>query len=42
MVGVTTAAGASLAGVLGLATAFLMVRQPDVVPSADIEGVALG
>jgi hypothetical protein len=31
-----------LAGLLGLGTAFLMVRQPDVEPSADIESVALG
>ena len=31
-----------LAGLLGLATAFRMVRQPDVTPATDIEGVALG
>jgi len=31
-----------LAGLLGLLTSIRMMRQPDVKPSADIEGVALG
>ena len=31
-----------VAGLLGLATAFRMTRQPDVTPATDIEGVALG
>jgi hypothetical protein len=31
-----------LAGVLGLITSFRMMRLPDVKPSADIEGLALG
>ena len=31
-----------LAGLIGLVNAFRMVRLPDVKPSADIEGYALG
>jgi MFS family permease len=31
-----------LAGLLGLAASFAMTRQPDVVPSAAVEGVAFG
>ena len=31
-----------IAGLLGTAVSFRMLRQPDIAPSADIEGVALG
>ena len=31
-----------LAGLLGLITSFRMMRLPDVKPSADLEGLALG
>lgn len=31
-----------LAGLLGLAVSFRMARQPDIEPSADLEGVAFG
>ncbi len=31
-----------LAGLLGLANGFRMLRQPDVPPSADLEGMMLG
>jgi EmrB/QacA subfamily drug resistance transporter len=31
-----------LAGLLGTAISFRMLRQPDIVPSADLEGLALG
>jgi hypothetical protein len=31
-----------IAGLIGLVTSFRMMRQPDVKPSADIEGYALG
>jgi hypothetical protein len=31
-----------LAGLLGFANSFRMIRLPDIEPAADIEGVALG
>jgi hypothetical protein len=31
-----------VAGLLGVATSLRMVRQPDVTPSADIAGMAIG
>ena len=31
-----------LAGLLGLLASFFMSRQPDIKPSADIEGLAMG